>query len=77
MSAHLYWKPAGDGERIGGPALRDALMRKYMSGHGDHVALDHDSRDFLEGLAAGGVDGAAELLRLIDEHGAIDVWVQG
>lgn len=40
------------------------------------ATLDNEQRvaGFLEGLAASGVEGAADLLAALEQHGSIDLW---
>ena len=73
MSCSLMWKPSGKGKSVegAGSALREALNEEYGRGR---ITLDHDDVDFLRGLRAAKVEGADELIELINRHDSIDVW---
>lgn len=81
MGANLYWQPTPpstwevvDGAR---PVLRDAILTRFRASHGETVTLNAKHLDWLHGLADGRVDGAALLLRLLEEHESIDLKIEG
>lgn len=84
MSSTLYWRPAPKDV----PAPRDlptglkwALARRLW-GHdgslnGDEIELDEAIVPYLEGLADGGVEGAADLIAALRAHGTVLLWIAG
>jgi len=85
MSTSLYWTPApGDvppAEEL--PFELKKAIAQRLWGHdgslwGEKVELSRANAaiiPYLEGLADAGVDGAAELIRAINTHDAVLVWV--
>lgn len=78
MSSNLMWKLV---EPPGGSLsyeLKRTISRKLWdtdgSCGGDVVTVDRNLIPYLEGLMHGGVNGAEELIELIDEHEEIQLW---
>lgn len=85
MSTDLYWKPAPvvpEGARL--PiALKYPLARLLWdhdgSLHGEPCIIGVRNTHvvgFLDGLAAAGVEGAAELAEAITKYGNVEVWIR-
>jgi len=84
MSTSLYWTPA---PRDVPPAeglpyeLKKAIAQRLWghdgSVYGEKVELSRATAiiPYLEGLADAGVDGAAELIRAINTHDSVLVWI--
>lgn len=79
----MYWRPVPPppAENDLSTALMFVLESRLFHGHWEYNsgyeidgARDHTLIAFLQGLAAGGTDGADELLKLIEEHGKIEIW---
>lgn len=74
MSTSIRWQPTGSGKGLKSNysfPLKDALREEY--GHGAKT-LDSDDLPFLRGLRAAKIDGANELIELVEKHESIDVW---
>lgn len=72
MSGSLHWEPAlSNAEPVtkAGSIIRDILSARY----GMPARLDAGDIDYLRGIRDTGLDGAAELIALIERHGAIVV----
>lgn len=75
VSTAMYWWPLGGGERLP-DQLKRALMER-METRGEWViGTFTEDYAYLEGLAAAGVEGAEELIEIIDEHGRIRLEVR-
>ena len=78
MSATLCWTPA---EPKGGGTFDDSLkfiLRKKLfdpSSTSD-VTIDEDFIDYLEGLKDGGIKDADTLIKEIEKHGNIRLWLE-
>jgi hypothetical protein len=70
VSCSLYWRPPGKGHQVGDFPLRRAIENRF----GRTAVLDYAAVDFLQGLAAAGVDGATELLEAIEKHDKIEIY---
>lgn len=83
MSTDLHWMPAPKDQpppEILGSALKRCLARRLW-GHdgslrGETVEVHESLLPYLEGLVDGKVDGAAELVAAIREHGAVLLWIE-
>lgn len=73
MSYNLYWKPVVSKRH---PSLPDALKLVMREEYGTplHETVNEDDRGFFRGLAAAKVEGAEEVLDLIDKHGTVELW---
>lgn len=80
MSASLHWRPVA---REPHPTLPYALRRVLgtkLWGEGEFgvnspVEVGKSLLPYLEGLADAGVDGAAELVAIIRQHGVVELWI--
>lgn len=70
MSCSLRWRPIGDYDLIGGSALRDALRDEFGP---FPFRLGRDAIPFLRGLRAAKVEGAGELIDLIEKHDDVEM----
>jgi hypothetical protein len=70
VSCTLYYQPVTHGSTAGGSILRDAICDRY----GHEGELDTGAVEFLDGLAAAGVEGAAKLIAAIEKHGRLRFW---
>jgi hypothetical protein len=72
------WKPVTQASGSLDYALKRAISRKLWDTDGSigiGVALVNcKDIPYLEGLRDAGVDGADELIELINEHGALELW---
>lgn len=83
MSTDLYWRPAPKDVPSGEDlpyALKKALARRLW-GHdgslrGGHIEVGKEIVPYLEGLADGGVEGAAQLINLIRAHDVVELWIE-
>lgn len=75
MSTSIRWRPSGPNGRglqgSYGPELKSALREEFGDGR---RTLDDAAIPFLRGLRAAKVEGASELIALIEKHDSIDVW---
>lgn len=71
MSQNLYWRPVADASIL--PDALKRVLRKEWFQSGSECRVDHHDTEFLRGLRAAGVEGADELLTLIEERGEIIV----
>ncbi len=80
MSSSLMWKPVQDAEGSLPYELKVTLSRKLWdtdgSCGGGVVTVNSSLIPYLEGLRDAGTKGADELIRLIKEHGEIELWHQ-
>ena len=67
MSTNLHWEPVRSGKRVGGTTLKEIL------GHLNH--LNQQDKDYLRGLEDAGIDGALDLIKAIDQHNEIRLYV--
>jgi hypothetical protein len=78
MSSTLMWKPSGNAVGHLPDELKRAISRKLWdtdgSCGGDVATVGAGDIDYLQGLQDGGVEGAAELIELIEKHGEVDLW---
>jgi hypothetical protein len=80
----MYWRPAPKDvppvEEL--PYQLKKAVAQRLWGHdgslyGDAVMIGKSMVDYLEGLADAGIDGAADLIAAINEHGAVVIWISG
>ena len=77
MSANLKWEPA---KREAGDlpdGLKFALRDKrgmFQSGDG-RERFDESDLNYLRGLMDAGIEGAQELIELIEKHEAVELWL--
>lgn len=85
MSASMYWRPVPvkpDGEPVDDDLmylLRRRLWDDETSQEprsGCELEIGHELIPYLEGLADGNVDGAAELIEAIRRHKSIQIWIE-
>lgn len=83
MSNDLYWRPAPKDlppARSLPHGLKARLARRLWGEDspalGSTMDVDQHELPYLEGLADGGVDGAADLVDAIREHGTIQLWIE-
>ena len=78
MSSNLMWKPETQANGSLPYGLKRAISRRLWdtdgSCGGGCATVDKDDIEFLKGLAAAKVDGASELINLINKHGRIVLW---
>lgn len=74
MSASLLWSPVSDGKTLP-DALRFALEKRHPQWSGE---LEYGARDlpYLQGLRDAGVDGAQDLIDIIEKHDQVRLWRQ-
>lgn len=74
MSTNLYWEPKSRKKNKAGKdaTLKWALEKRY--GYPVSLTMDYQSVAYLQGLADGGVDGAAELIAAIEKYEQIEVF---
>lgn len=84
MSSSMYWRPAPKEEPPANDlpyALKRAVAQRFWhhdgSLYGDDYELGKEDVSYLEGLADAGIDGAAELIEAIRQHGRVLVWIGG
>ena len=73
MSASLYWRPQPRRKTFLPDELRFALRSTV---DGEATTFDASDLDYLRGVRAGGVKGAAELIAAIRKHEQVDVWLE-
>ncbi len=71
MSQNLYWRPIESGRVVGGITIRDIIVTHF----GHSCVLNYYDLDFLRGLVAGNVEGASDLIELINQHEQIELYV--
>lgn len=71
MTYTLYYQKTAPPPKLALPdGLKFILRERYP--HPINVVLSNDlDREFLEGLKAGGVDGAEEVLDFMETHGSV------
>ena len=69
MSSSLHWRPPASTSSDLPEQLKLVLRKKH--GQMRDFEIGGDEYDYLEGLRDAGVDGAQELLDLIDKHGKV------
>ena len=67
MSTHLNWSAIPKGRSVGGPQIKE-LFR-------DVHTLSGEDFEYLKGLRDAGTDGADELIKAIQKHDRIRVWI--
>jgi hypothetical protein len=88
MSTSLYWRPVPKEtppEHDLPYGLKRAIAERLWghdgSLYGDKIVIDASYRQYFVGLADGGngeiAEGALEVLKALDEHGAIEIWIGG
>ena len=84
MSTDLYWMPSP--KESPPPEVLDTDLKRILarrlwnhdgSLHGEAREVTSALIPYLEGLADGGVDGAAELIAAIREHHTVLIWIEG
>lgn len=71
MSASLYWEPAA---RQRSKPLPDALKFALRKRYNGEAVLDRHDVPYLEGLRDADVEGAQDLIDLIEKHDAVRIW---
>lgn len=74
MSSDLAWKPIVPIEGYLPDKLKNVLRRRYGDSLTNGVTFSNDSIGYLEGLMDVGVDGAKELIELLQTYGEIVVF---
>ena len=79
MSSSLKWRPAMSQSRTLPRPLKYPLSRRLWdtdgsTGHGDAVVTVEEHLPYLEGLRDAGVEGAQELIDILNKHVAVIVW---
>jgi len=72
MSANLIWRPVSRSTESLPDALKFVLRDKYGL-DSEWTVFGQSDRSYLTGLAHAGVEGAQELLDLIEKHGSIEL----
>jgi hypothetical protein len=80
MSSSMFWRPVPKEVPPGQwvpDDLRHKLGKRLWDSYSDRneAELDKTNLPYLDGLADGGVEGAAELVAAILEHGRVRVWI--
>ena len=75
MSANLMWEPA----KRKAKSLPDALkfvLRDKCGLNNDRHTYGTEELSYLMGLRDAGIDGAAELIKAIEQHESVEVWLE-
>lgn len=70
MSSNLVWRPK---KKRG--TLPKAL-KFVLDAQGFPLTMDSDDLEYLKGLRDGNVDGAQELIDIIEKHGRIELYLE-
>ena len=74
MSATLKWRPLSSGDSL--PFSLRLALQKADKVESTPTRFHSEDNDFLEGLACADVDGAQELLDLIEKHGIVELYLE-
>ncbi len=72
MSATLRWAPADGGDSL--PERLRHVLEKSSWFRGDAV-IGESHIAYFRGLEDAGIDGAAEMIELIEKHGMVRLWL--
>ena len=75
MSANLMWEPAKRKAKSLPDALKFVLREKLGLGS-ERREFSHNDDCYLRGLRDGGVEGAQELLDIIEQHEIVEIWLE-
>lgn len=82
MSSSMYWRPAP--KEVPPPnelsyELKKAVARRWWdhdgSLNGGEIEIGRGHLNYLQVLADGGVEGADDLIKAVEEHGNVLVWI--
>ena len=74
MSANLMWEPAKRKSESLPDALKFVLRDKL--GVEGRVRFGHEQLAYLRGLRDAGIEGAQELIDIIDKYEEVDLWLK-
>jgi len=75
MSSTLYWRPPDpQGSVLETKDDSFKLILRNEFGTGERICLHKGSIDWLRGMTSAGVDGPAEVIRLIRRYGSVVLW---
>ncbi len=78
MSSTLMWRPANSDGNSLPYDLKKVISRRLWDTDGSCgsgvATVNETDIEYLEGLQDAGIDGASELIKIIQEHGDVQLW---